>query len=197
MFYLPFSLLIGMGSNSILNDIPFFRRETVSNATIAVLLFAGYLFSFQRVSGIEEFRQFVTPADAVAMNWINEHVPQDAVFAVNTYFWLPQVPHGTDAGFWIPYFTRRESTTSTMLADQGPAEFKQRIVALSQLAENLAGNPSSEAVAQLCQQGVGYVYIGARGDFSSPGLRADEIKSIPSVETLYEEGGVAIFKICE
>lgn len=197
LFYLPFSLLLGTAANSLLTNTPFFRRETVSNAVIAGLLFAGYLFSFQRVSNIEEFRQFITPADVVAMNWINEQIPQDAVFAINTYFWLPQVPHGTDAGYWIPYFTGRESTASTMLADQGPAEFKQRIVALSQLEENLAGDPSPETVAQLCQQGVDYVYIGARGDFSSPGLRADEIQNIPSVETLFEEGGVAIFKICE
>jgi hypothetical protein len=127
------------------------------------------------------------------MEWIRDHTPPHATFAVNTYFWLPGAPHGTDAGYWIPYFTGRSTTAGVMLNDLGPKAYQDEVVALSQLAERLEAD--NAALAELSARGVQYVYIGARGDFAGRGLQVESLLQSPAVELVYQAQGVSILRI--
>ncbi|MEZ4834263.1 MAG: hypothetical protein R2873_20145 [Caldilineaceae bacterium] len=120
MLYLPAGLIWGVFAEEIVHLAR--GSAKVAYAVGAAALLAGVAMAPARASTIEAYRWFVTPADVAAMSWIQSHTEDDALFAVNTYFWTPRAPHGTDAGYWIPYFTGRPTTASVMLlslADKG------------------------------------------------------------------------------
>jgi hypothetical protein len=149
------------------------------------------------VRGYEDFepyRFFVTSEDIAAMEWIKANAPGDALFAVNTYFWLPYAPHGTDAGYWIPYFTNRKTTVGTMLNHLGTWEYQSHIVEMSRSVERVSQDPTA-ALNDLRAFGVDYIYIGKLGDFSGTGLDATQLIAAKDTALVYQQDGVFIFQI--
>jgi len=201
MLYLPLGLVVGSAVEEALalcGLCPELAeglrwRKRAAWLVTALVLIAGLAASRVRVTEIEPYRYFVTPEDVAAMDWIKQNTPPDALFAVNTYFWLPKAPHGTDAGYWIPYLTGRQTTAGAMLLNLGGSDYESRIVEMSRLVEQLEVDNTS--LAELQAMGVDYVYIGRRGDFSGPGLNATQLGQSENAEMLYGEGGVYIFQI--
>jgi hypothetical protein len=190
MLYLPLGLLVGAGVEEALRLIPL-RWRTKSIIAGVVLLVAAAIPAFQaRVRQLEPYRFFVTEADVTAMRWLDAHLPADARIAVNTEFWLPTVPHGTDAGYWLPYFTGRATTAGVMIMY---GDYLHQVADWSRLVVRLETN--LDALDALYAQGVGYIYIGARGDFASPGLQLDFLRQSKQIQVLYERDGVAILQI--
>ena len=169
------------------------RRERTVKRVIVAALILSFVTSHARTGDIEPYRYFVTEADIAAMDWIIRNTAEDAVFAVNTHFWLPQAPHGTDGGYWIPYFAERQMTAGVMLLHLGPREYKSRIVSLSRSVEQLGGGNS--ALESLHVDGVDYVYVGKNRDFSGPGLQSDQLRQSPYATEVYQEAGVSIFEL--
>jgi hypothetical protein len=160
---------------------------------IASILVAGLLAARTRASVVEAYRHFVTDQDVIAMQWIDRNTPADATFAINTYFWLPRFAHGTDAGYWIPYFTQRGIVTTAMLSDGLPSDYWERAQARSEAAEALESDLA--AIDTLRNLGVEYIYIGANGDFSGPGLQVDILTQSDAIKLLYNQNGTAILQI--
>lgn len=196
MLYIPAGLLIGTTIEELLRRFSLLRREKVQVGLLAIIFFMGYIASYDRITGVEAYRQFITPGDVPAMEWIKTNTPKSAIFAINTHFWLPKFPHGTDGGYWIPYFTDRRTTAGTMLTSLGPKEYFQQTLSMSQAAEQLAVSPQ-EGVKELCRLGVRYIYIGPRGDFSGTALNASQLSVIPGLQLSLAENGVSIFNIVE
>jgi hypothetical protein len=195
MFYLPLGLLIGTTAEALLATASVSRQGRWSRFVLGVALFCGVLGSHLWVQEVEPYRYFVTPADVEAMRWIEENTTSEARFAVNTYFWLPRSPHGTDAGYWIPYFTGRKTTAGTMLSSLGTRSYLDSIVSASTLVEALG--TEEQALQQLKGAGVDYIYIGARGDFSDGGLNATTLLERERVTQVYHNEGVTILRIEE
>ena len=193
MLYLPMGFLLGAAVQALLALALARGWRWARGAASALVVAAALLMAPLRVSAVEPFRFFVTPADVPAMAWISEYTPPDALFAVNTTFWLPRAPHGTDAGYWIPYFTGRSTTASAMLLAQGQPNYVDEIVTLSHAEERLENDPA--ALEELRALGVDYIYIGARGDFSGPGLEAATLREEPGVRVVYEQAGVTILAL--
>jgi hypothetical protein len=195
MLYLPIGLVVGSATEEALTLCKSRWRERAAQLVIALVLVAGLVASRARVTEIEPYRYFVTPEDVAAMDWIKENTPPDALFAVNTYFWLPRAPHGTDAGYWIPYFTGRQMAAGVMLLNLAGSDYQSRIVEMSRAAEQL--EVDNKSLTELQEMGVDYVYIGRKGDFSGPGLSAVQLSQSENVKMLYQEGGVYILQIEE
>jgi hypothetical protein len=193
MLYLPVGLVIGCATRELLALLGAQWREGIVRITAALVLVTGFVASHVRVTEVETYRYFVTPGDVVAMDWIRKNTPQDALFAVNTFFWLPTAPHGTDAGYWIPYFTGRQTTASVMLALIQASEYRSSLVEMSQAVEQLEIDNSS--LPQLQAMGVDYVYIGEKGDFSGPGLSAARLSLADDVTLVYQDDKVSILQI--
>ncbi|MCP4535535.1 MAG: hypothetical protein GY832_00140 [Chloroflexi bacterium] len=193
MFYLPIGLIVGSAVQELVNLLDLRWREFGIKLTLGIILAASFVASHVRVTEIEPFRYFVTPEDVAAMHWINANTPLDALFAVNTYFWLPNGPHGTDAGYWIPYFTNRQTTVGAMINGMGAREYWSAVVETSHAVEQLEIDNAS--LPDLQAMGIDYVYVGRRGDFSGPGLNATQLSEAEGVRLLYQEGGVFIFQI--
>jgi hypothetical protein len=193
MLYLPIGLILGAAAEELVGMVQPQWRQRVIRILAVLGLSAAFVASFTRVTELEESRFFVTPADEQAMGWIRDNTPQDTLFAVNTYFWLPNAPHGTDAGYWIPYLAGRQTTVDSMLLNLGATDYTSRIAEMSHAVEQL--ETSQASLEQLAALGVDYVYIGQRGDFSGPGLSAKRLKEIDGAEAVYSNDGVHIFRI--
>lgn len=189
--YLPAGLVVGAGAAEALKLFRVESRGRVENGVIALVLAFSFVASFVRANGIEEYRYFVTPADVAAMDWINANTLPDARFAINTTFWLPDLPHGTDAGYWIPYFTGRKTNTGTMISPLAGLDQTDSTVATSRLVKEFT--TSASAIAELKKSGIDYIYVGAKGNFAGPGLDATALSA--SASTVYQNGGVTIFRI--
>ena len=193
MFYLPLSLIIGAVVEIGLSLLPHAPQKWARHLFVLAVLAAALPATAARATTLELFRHFITPQDVEAMAWIQDNIPLEAKFAINTYFWLPQFAHGTDAGYWIPYFTGRQITTSSMLSDGISPTYRQQLLTQSRATEAL--ETDLNALDELYNLGVEYIYIGARGDFSGPGLQPDFLVQSDRVELLYENKGVIILRI--
>ena len=80
-----------------------------------------------------------------------------------------------------------------MLSDGISPPYRQQLLAQSRATEAL--ETDLNALDQLYNLGVEYIYIGARGDFSGPGLQRDFLLLSDWVELLYENKGVIILRI--
>lgn len=197
MLYLPLGLILGAGAQEALRLLPAARLRWATAALAALVLISGVPAAGQRVREVELYRFFVTEPDRAAMAWIDAHLPADARFAVNTHYWVATVPHGTDAGYWLPYFTRREMTAAVMVSSLGSYAYQSELLATAALVKQLEGEPDTIATAVdgLLGRGVGYVYIGEKGNFEGPGLRADRLVASGRAELLYQQDRVAILQL--
>jgi hypothetical protein len=132
---------------------------------------------------------FVTPSDLKAMAWIRDNIPQDARFAINTQFWLSYAAIGTDAGYWIPFLTGRETTLPPMLYSEGTYEYIDEVNALARATARLCEN--DDTLPTLRENGVTHVYVGQRGGC----LRPQMLLASPNYEAIYHQDGVWVFEI--
>ncbi|MBW7885685.1 MAG: hypothetical protein H3C34_24260 [Caldilineaceae bacterium] len=194
MLYLPASLAIGVAVEELYRLVcRRFAWAARPSLWAAAMVAAGLVVAPYRARDLETYRYFVTESDVRAMDWIRANTAPDALFAVNTYFWLPTMAHGMDAGYWIPYFTGRRMTAGVMLVDQADVAYQARILELSRLVEQAKSDPL--AVAGLQEQGVDYIYLGPIGNIYTGPLDAQVLRSSPLVETVYDEDGVVILRI--
>jgi NADH:ubiquinone oxidoreductase subunit 6 (subunit J) len=193
LYYLPAAIILGAATVELLRLLPEGRRASAQRFVVAGCLVAALIWTPIRARDVEPFRFFVTPADERAMRWIRTHTPPDARFAVNTLFWLPQMPHGTDAGYWLPYLADRQMSAGVMLLNLADRAEIARVVADSQAVVALAQDPT--AVNQLTARGITYLYAGALGNFGGPAFDVAQLALQPGIEVVYQDGPVAILHL--
>jgi hypothetical protein len=133
---------------------------------------------------------FVTQADETAMDWIATHTPADATFAIRPLFQLPASVTGLDGGYWLPYLAGRQVTIPPMVySADGDSEYVADVFTLSKAISEVE---SPAALAELLKaRHIAYVYIGAR----EPDKRREVLLTSPEFESLYDQGGVTIFRL--
>jgi hypothetical protein len=149
----------------------------------------------------------VTPPDQQALAWVREHVPEDALFAVNGFTISNQtLIVGSDAGWWLPLLGGRDNLMPPQYALTSEAEsvpgYRRTIV---ELVKELAASPLPQAdgVASLCRAGVTHVYAGQRGGLigrpsaGEVGVQFDPqaIASSPAFKTVYHQDLVWVFEL--
>ena len=149
IFHLPLSLMGGLGFAGFvkrMERLPVFNRSFFQN------LFIFLLISFLSFFMIKNHRfhpsgccTLVYYDDTIMMDWIAKNLPDDTriLVAANPLEVMPDAKSsglvGSDAGVWLPYFTRREILPFPYTADFSNAAIRQ----------------------QLCQSRVDYIYVGA------------------------------------
>lgn len=197
MFYLPISLLIGNLIQTLSSRLHLSQNRFFSLVFVPIVLLLGWLGMQERIRGLDPIRYFVTNQDITAMQWIKDNTPPDAVFGINTYHWLGNFPHGTDAGYWIPYLADRQTTTGTMLLAISDSDYIDMVTARSDAVRNFAENPIK--TVDLCSLGVDYLYIGKLGNpiQADMNLNAELIRNGSGAQLVYENEGVTIFDLCQ
>lgn len=194
MLYLPISLLIGAGVQALAEHFAAFWQKCEGSLLRVILILALFWGGFLRMNAVEGYRYFMTAADERAMQWIAANTLADARFAINTVTWAGGSPHGTDGGYWIPYFTLRGTSAGTMLYNLAGREHTSQVHAASQAAQQLEGPAPNPQAA--CGLGLRYAYLGAKGNFDHPGLNRDALLALPGAQLLYDQEGVAIIQVC-
>lgn len=194
MFYLPIGIIVGCAIQYLYEFIAPSMPDRGALLLGIFIIISSVPFANQRIQQVEPYRFLMTEQDRAAMIWISNHITESARFAVNTDFWLPVLPHGTDAGYWLPYFTNHKITAAPMLANLSPLKDQNEWIEISRLVDQVNDKPS--VISALYQRGVHYFYIGAKGHYTpGKGLDANKLKNYNQLQLLYEKDGVAIFEI--
>jgi len=133
---------------------------------IAVFLLLGALWGLYRQEQVvDPFFQMVMSEDEAAFNWIDDNVSAEASFAVNGFLAFgDRTVVGSDAGWWLPYYTRRANTIppliSIMESTEGGAAnglFRQLHVDIQQ-----TGGDVVQLRDTFCRYAITHVYLGQK-----------------------------------
>jgi hypothetical protein len=196
--YLPIALALGWLAAEGERLLP---ATTTVRLTLLVLvaLLIGYGVR-QQVQIVDPFFQMVTPADERALAWVEQNTPVDARFLVNGFLaYGDTVVVGSDAGWWLPYYTRRATTvppisyTTELL---NPDVDRQ---ALRQLIIDLDASQGEPAALQriLCQAEITHLYLGDRqgqvGYGATPSIPVAWLVDNRDFERLHQEGQAQVW----
>jgi hypothetical protein len=157
----------------------------------AILGTAVTLFGMQQQIGIINPQTVLAqPADAEALAWLDENVPEEANVAVNSWLWLLNTWSGSDGGAWLVPLTGRQSSTP-------PADYiynADLVTFVRPFNEQLTEIPdwgAVETVAWLREQGITHIFIGAKGGQMDPAALLEN----PGVALVYGRNGTFIFQL--
>ncbi len=161
--YIPISLLIGWAIGTAWEAAS--RRkgaEIAVLASLALLMTAG---AEKQARIADPFFQMVLPEDVAAFRWIRMNVPRDARFLVNGFVTgYDNAPAGSDAGWWLPYYTRRKNTIPPLIQlmeKLAPGVSHDSFTATVRDVEASRGEaPALREV--LIRDGITHVFLGAR-----------------------------------
>jgi hypothetical protein len=109
------------------------------------------------------FRQ----ADRQGLAWVQEHLPANSRLLVNPAAWGYNLYVGQDGGYWLSPLTGLQSAPPPLLYAFGDPQALRQITGLAR--QVIAQSQDPAALWQtLRDQGIEYIYIGARGGMLSP-----------------------------
>jgi len=127
--------------------------------------------------------------DLAALEWIEDHLPMEARFYINTTGWGYGLYRGMDGGAWILPYTGRWSLAPTIFYTfSGEAETYARWIDWSQRASGMNGC-TEEFKALASEAGLNYLYL--REGVGS--LQAEALRGCAEARQLYSAGGVSIW----
>lgn len=171
-FYIVIALLIGWAWG-VLSDLIlwFSHNRVVAELIVLTVVVLGFINQYKI---IDPFYQFVTPNDIRAFNWINANVPDKSRFLVNGFLaYGDALVVGSDAGWWLPFFTKREATVPPILYSTEAISidrtfFRQFLIQV----RDSHGEPS-QLREILCQAKITHVFLGekqGKGGFGAESL---------------------------
>lgn len=133
------------------------------------------------------FRQ----TDYEAMQEIATSVPPGEVVAVNPFAWGYGLYAGNDGGYWISALAGRQTMPPPVL--YGLENDREAVKHTSRLSQQLiekSGQPD-ELASLMRQEGINYLYVGAKGGPFSMRLLQDD----PNFELMYSGPGTGLFRL--
>jgi len=162
-FFIPFSILIGCIVGSIwkiLNKKPLGVLILICSIALALVLGTGIQLRI-----VDPFFQMVEPSDTAAFRWIRQNTPLKSRFLVNGFvIGDGNMAYGSDAGWWLPYFTHRDNTVppAQYLIEQLPAGVeKVSFAEIIREVRNSQGQPD-QLTDVLCREGITHIFLGER-----------------------------------
>ncbi len=132
-------------------------------------------------------------ADRPALSWIAQNFPGDETILINPFAWGYGLYAGNDGGYWIaPLAGHPTLPPPALYGLSNQAETILSISDLSRQAINLGTKPD-DLRAFLLEQGIHYVYTGARGGAISPA----SLDASTGFRTLYHKNGVWFFEVVD
>jgi hypothetical protein len=191
--YLPMS--VGLGILVYTSETWFLDSTKNYSSIVLILILLLSLWSLNaRLNEYWPEQEYMSEEDQIAMNWIKENTPKEAIFGANTDFLNPIMPYGTDAGYWIPFYGERETTTLTLLSSLTDNIESSNVLR----ADALYGVYSSPlALDKLCAFDISYLYSGAKPSVSGNDFNIDELLNLPGTSLVYDRGGVQVLEICK
>ncbi len=170
------------------------RPEPLQLAGILLLALGGTavtLFGLQQqITILNEQTLLAQPADAKALAWLDDTLPEEAVVAVNSWLWLGSTWSGSDGGAWLVPLTRRQSSTppADYIYNRDLADF---VRAFNEEMATISDWSAPQTATWLREQGMTHIFIGARGGQMDPA----ELLKNPGATMIYGRNGTFIFEL--
>ena len=155
-------------------------------------VYAGVKGALNQMSVSNPATILATAQDALALQWVDEHVSSDAVFVVNGWLWLNRIWASPDAGSWIWPLTGRR-TTLPPLDYTNQQGWREEVRAFNETMAKVQDAGAPETLALLRAAGATHVFIGARGGNLKPEMFAGN----PNYHLLYTNGAAWVFEVAE
>lgn len=158
---------------------------------------AGVLTTAVALFGWQQQINILNPAtillqspDLPALAWLAENVTAEAKIGVNSWKWLGNTWAGNDGGAWIVPLTQRQSSTppADYIYDQ---TLYEQVTAFNEAATAVDDWAAPETAVWLRQQGIDYLFVGARGGFLDPYALAQN----PQLQLVYGRDGAFVFAV--
>lgn len=140
-------------------------------ATVSLLICISLLCIRPMLTVVKKDRGYVTETDKVAMEWITKNTAEETKFLISSCE-IPSEPYGQtgltgrDAGYWIPYFTKRATTIPLLVHDFEKTIPEDAWKSACQIASMTSQNSASaETIRFLKKNGVTHVYIGEKSNW--------------------------------
>jgi hypothetical protein len=161
--YVPVAWLFGAAVGEAADKID---RKSWGRVAVAAVFVAALFFGVrQQMRIVDPFFALVEPNDVTAFRWIRLNTPKSARFMTNAYLaFEDKFAVGTDAGWWLPYFTRRPTpfpplqfSTERLPPDMDRAAPRRLVAAV----RTTGGDPGK--LAELFKsEGLAYVFLGEK-----------------------------------
>jgi len=177
MLFLPGAFVLGWAGDYALNlalvslvETAATFRQVVGLGVVAalagLLAYAGAQGLSAQISILNPDTVLADAADADALAWVDQHLPAEAVFLVNSWTWQKwragAVWAGSDGGTWLwPLLNRR--TTAPPLDYFYQPDWAKTVNAFNEQAMQIQDAGAPETLNLLRSAGVTHVFIGARG----------------------------------
>ena len=223
--YIPASILIGAATGSILTDYVFDQKNRssgsnllsqntdigsynqrfaiLSGLSLLLILGLGIVNIRSRLSDVQVSKHaLVTRPDVRAAVWIDDHLPGNAKFLVNSFFaYGDTLVVGSDAGWWLPMLAKRETTQPPINYgmeqgfDQDFVHYTNQLISEIQVK----GISHQDVLEELYVREVTNIYIGQQqGQVNANGpplLRVDDLLKDPNFRLIYNQDRVWIFEV--
>jgi hypothetical protein len=202
--YMAIALVLAVAGGHLFTRFPFRWLQALSLLFIFGLAVVQLTRMPERI--VRQYDLSSRP-DVQAAAWIRDNLPEDAFFLING-FEYKQTAAASDAGWWLPLLTKRQTTIPPQYAsfvEQSSIDGLRQIT--TRLVEQLYEQPpgSDEGKALICDfpYPINHVYIGQnRGIIDGPAddvrtdrpmLPVQQLVEDPAFELLYQRDRVAIF----
>jgi hypothetical protein len=145
----------------------------------------------------------LTRPDLKAANWIEENLPKDAKFLVNSFFaYGGTLVVGSDGGLWLPLLTLRESTQPPLLYGSENATHPQYVQLTNSLVALIEekGIDHPEVLRELNNRNITHIFIGQQqGQVNTKSPLLDPQKLVESrfYRPIYHQDRAWIFSVIQ
>ena len=123
------------------------------------------------------------------MDWIEDNIPGNEVIMINPFSWGYGMYAGSDGGYWISPIASRPTMPPPILYGLNQ-ELGTKVVKISSEVIALSDDPD-ELHQYLTDQGIQYIYLGAKGGALSPHALSQSTK----FKTLYHVENTWVFML--
>jgi len=197
--YIPLGIFLGWLAGWTMGEMVK-KRWGIMLFIFLVLFFLGW-GTMKQIRIVDPFFQMVTPSDKAAFDWIEREVPEDAVFLVNGF----QPPSftiivGSDAGWWLPYYTRRYSIILPALYSTEKVDSTVDVGSMRKLVADIIASSGDPATLRsvLCRQEISHIFLGQkRGIVGYDALELipeDWLSENPDFTLLYQKDKAQVWR---
>lgn len=218
--YMPAGILIGSSSASFLRFLKILpnkdvnlinesemelgnQKQIISSVVLIICVALICVWSIRpRIRDIRPAEHaLLTRPDIRSMEWIQENLPNDAKFLVNSFFaYGGTLVAGSDGGWWLPLLTSRDSTQPPLLYGAETANQPDFIQSTNQLIALIKdkGIDHPDVRTELKNRNITHVYIGqlqGQVNTTKPLLNLQELIESSNYSPIFHQDRVWIFSI--
>jgi hypothetical protein len=192
MLFIPISILGGFFIDQILIHWKDLIPKPLIIPSMGIILLFLSLVAY---SGAKQLVTIINPitilsrnADLPAIQWINEHIPDNEPIVINPFAWGYGLYAGSDGGYWISPLSGRVTLPPPVLygLEKETSETSDR----SQKVISISADPTA-LWEFLHSNQYHFIYIGAKGGVLSP----NKLATSGLFNLLYDADGVWIFSL--